>query len=227
MADFSTVEPVERDQITEHDELAEHAAAAAGIRRLAHALYGRKLTAELATRIADEANELADLVEVSEARERPLVDPSTGPRLPLSRDVPKFERTLYRESMVSGDLNAMGIDVDIWQEPGKVAAAEVTLGRAFEGAPGRSHGGIVASIFDEVLGAVPPIQGYPAYTGQLDVTYRAGTPIGELLTCRAWLESKDGRKMLVKGELHAGEVLLAEASALFITVELSRFANRP
>jgi len=225
MADFSSVEHAGGDQIAEDDELAGHAAAAAAIRRLGHALYGRSLSDALATRITDEANELASAVEASAARPRPLADPSTGPRLPLSRDVPKFERTLYRESMVSGDLNALGIDVDIWQEPGKGVAAEVTLGRAFEGAPGRSHGGIVASIFDEVLGAVPPIEGSPAYTGQLDVTYRAGTPIGELLTCRAWLESTDGRKMLVKGELHAGAVLLAEASALFITVEVSRFAN--
>jgi hypothetical protein len=225
MADFSAVDRA-KDETTSEDELSDHAAAATAIRRLAHALYGRHLSAELATRITDEATELASLVEASPPRPRPLIDPSTGPRLTTSREAPKHERTLYRESVVSGDLNAMGIDVDLWEEPGKVVKAEVILGRAFEGAPGRSHGGIVASIFDEVLGAIPPVHGFPAYTGQLDVTYRAGTPVGELLVCTAWLESQEGRKLRVRGELVAGDLLLAEASALFITVELDRFAQR-
>ena len=47
----------------------------------------------------------------------------------------------------------MGLNASLWRE-GDVAVMEVTLGRAFEGAPGRAHGGIVAALLDETMGLV-------------------------------------------------------------------------
>ena len=50
--------------------------------------------------------------------------------------------------------------------PLEEAVARVRLGHAFEGAPGRAHGGIVASIFDDVMGIVLTIHSTPAFTAR-------------------------------------------------------------
>ena len=47
---------------------------------------------------------------------------------------------------------------------GDEAVAQVCLGAAFEGAPGRAHGGVVAAVFD----AIPPERlGLPAESAGL------------------------------------------------------------
>ena len=67
---------------------------------------------------------------------------------------------------------------------GDEAVLTVTLGSAFEGAPGRAHGGVVATLIDEAMGMVLHIVGTPAFTGRLTVNYRAPTPLNEHLEDR-------------------------------------------
>ena len=50
--------------------------------------------------------------------------------------------------------------------------ATTTLGPAFEGAPGRAHGGVVAAIIDETIGYVLPILGVLAYTANVNIDQR-------------------------------------------------------
>ena len=45
----------------------------------------------------------------------------------------------------------MGLDTEIHRE-GDDLIAYVTLRAAHEGAPGRSHGGVVAALFDDIFG---------------------------------------------------------------------------
>jgi acyl-coenzyme A thioesterase PaaI-like protein len=99
-----------------------------------------------------------------------------------------------------------------------------TLGDAFEGAPGRAHGGIVAALFDEAMGFVLSIACTPAFTGRLSVTYRAPVPLGVPLEFRARLTRRDGRKLLMAGEARHGDTLLAQADSLFVAVDSKRFA---
>jgi acyl-coenzyme A thioesterase PaaI-like protein len=205
------------------DERTEHARAAAAVRRLGHALIGRDVDPELLERVADEADDLVEQIERAPRRSR-LPNPVRSFFEPPTRDSPPEQRGLFRESIVSGDLNALGVAADLWRE-GDVGVMEVTLGPAFEGAPGRSHGGIVAAMFDETMGIVLAIHQEPAFTGRLSVTYRAGTPVGVPVTCRCWLEAREGRKLVMAGELRSGELLCAEAEATFIIVDRESFAD--
>jgi acyl-CoA thioesterase FadM len=82
----------------------------------------------------------------------------------------------------------------------------------------------VAALFDEAMGFVLSITCTPAFTGRLTVTYRAPVPVGVPLEFRARLTGRDGRKLLMAAEAHHGEVLLAEAEALFVAVDPERFA---
>ena len=51
----------------------------------------------------------------------------------------------FAECVVSGTANPMGIAIDVRRE-GDEAVADFNLGAAFEGAPKRAHGGIVAHV---------------------------------------------------------------------------------
>ena len=88
----------------------------------------------------------------------------------------------------------MGVAAETLRD-GDDAVVRSTLGDAFEGAPGRAHGGMVAALFDEAMGFVLSIACTPAFTGRLTVTYRAPVPIGVPLEFRARLTGRDGRKL--------------------------------
>jgi acyl-coenzyme A thioesterase PaaI-like protein len=93
---------------------------------------------------------------------------------------------------------------------------ELHLGALYEGPPGLVHGGVSALVLDQVLGEAAAVGGSPGMTGRLTVHYRRPTPLGDL-TVSARLESNEGRKAIVKGELRdaEGEVTV-EAEGLFI-----------
>ena len=100
--------------------------------------------------------------------------------------------------------------------------ARVTLDELHEGPPGCVHGGYVAAMFDEVLGAAQVLSGNAGMTGRLAVHYRSPTPLHVELRLRATLEKVEGRKILCHGTLHAGDRLCAEADGLFVTIDPER-----
>ncbi len=106
-----------------------------------------------------------------------------------------------------------------------VVTGHATLGAAYEGPPGCVHGGIIAGIFDELLGVANIAAGVGAMTGTLTVVYRSPTPLYTGLTLEAHTTSIDGRKVRTAGTLHAGDRLCAEADGIFILVEHERFAT--
>jgi acyl-coenzyme A thioesterase PaaI-like protein len=100
--------------------------------------------------------------------------------------------------------------------------ATVTFGTAYEGPPGHVHGGIVAAAFDEVLGMAQSLSGTAGMTGTLNIKYRQPTPLHRELTFVARVDYREGRKILAKGTLHAGDVLCAEAEGVFVSVDFER-----
>jgi hypothetical protein len=105
---------------------------------------------------------------------------------------------------------------------GNEVLGTVTCGSAYEGPPGHVHGGFIAAMFDDLLGLAQGLSGHHGMTGRLTIHYRSPTPLHTELTLRGWLERADGRKILCRGTMHAGEVLCAEAEGLFITVDFSK-----
>ncbi|MDI2029705.1 PaaI family thioesterase [Saccharopolyspora sp. TS4A08] len=91
------------------------------------------------------------------------------------------------------------------------------LGAAYEGPPGRVHGGWVASLLDHAVGRAVAVAGHPAMTVSLAVDYRRGTPHGAPLTINARFTGKEGRKVFATGEIVADGEVTAEASAILVT----------
>ncbi len=143
----------------------------------------------------------------------------------VGTDVSSFHRYLAHDAVVAGPANPMGLGAQHRYED-DVAVMEVTIGRAFEGAPGRSHGGILATLVDETMGYVLARHGVFALTGWLRIDYRDAAPIGVPVRARAWLEGRDERKLTIRARVDAGEIHVADAEALFIAVDPALFAPR-
>lgn len=103
--------------------------------------------------------------------------------------------------------------------------AHGTLGAAYEGPPGCVHGGVVAGLFDEILGAANIVAGVGAMTGTLTIMYRSPTPLYTELVFEARNVSIEGRKVRARGTVHAGDRLCAEAEGIFILVPHERFVD--
>ncbi len=118
-------------------------------------------------------------------------------------------------SPLRGILNPIAPPVQIWID-GDVTRGRVTFDAAYEGPPGHVHGGYVAAIFDELLGAAQTLSKKPGFTGTLEIRYLAPTPLHRELTLEARYTGSDGRKVFVEGKIYAGERLTAQAQGTFI-----------
>ena len=132
----------------------------------------------------------------------------------------------FGDRAVGGVANPTGVELSVRFEADEVVA-DVVLRRAFEGAPGRAHGGIVAAAFDDVTGFVIGMLHEPAYTGELTVRYVKPVPVDETLVMRARLDGRERRKLFISADAHAGEQLVATCHAIYITVDPKRFAGAP
>ena len=198
--------------------------AAEALRRLGNALVGHHVEDDDLFEMAKTADAMLAEVIHGERRIRPVDDmkryvwgihPGEGDRLDH-----------FPDCIVSGAANPMGLGMTIWRDD-EEAVARVRLGHAFEGAPGRAHGGVVASIFDDVMGIVLTIQSTPAFTARLTVSYLAPVPVGVELEFRARQTWQEGRKVFIAAEAtHDGEVL-AEAEGLFIALPPEQFGLPP
>jgi acyl-coenzyme A thioesterase PaaI-like protein len=134
----------------------------------------------------------------------------------------------YDDRPFSGNASPWGLDLEV-HRIGEEIEASVTLRAAHEGAPGRAHGGIIAGLFDDVFGFVLGTVGQPAFTGELKVRYLAPTPLHRPLLCRGRLAQREGRKLLIEGELvdreGDAETVVARGSGLFISVDPALFAE--
>jgi acyl-coenzyme A thioesterase PaaI-like protein len=95
--------------------------------------------------------------------------------------------------------------------------AHCTLDASFGGGPGRAHGGVIATLFDEALGRANTAAGLNGMTVAIEVRFRAGAPLGEPLRVTARCDRVDGRKRFGSGELWHGDTLVAEATAVYVT----------
>ena len=208
---------------TPPEELAQRIKAASAMRRLSHAMMAHQADEAQLAEMAQFATAIAEKIEAQPTRQHPFKGAAnfSMPEPHVEKEEPKH---LFSDSIVSGRANPMGMEASLWKE-GQEAVMEVVLGPAFEGAPDRAHGGVMAALIDELMGQVLGIIGTPAFTGRLTVTYRNPTPLGVTMIGRARATEWRGRKISMTAEMRAGDLLIAEAEALFISVDPEAFAT--
>ena len=193
--------------------------AAASLRALSHAFAAHDPEDGSLASLAETVDELILAVSQSPIRDR----------LALMRSAPD-ESVLggsgFEDRAVGGNSNPTSVEFEIRFKDEEVIA-DFALRRAFEGAPGRAHGGIVAAAFDDVTGFVIGRLQEPAFTGELTVRYLAAVPVDQALEIRARLDGRERRKLFISAELHCGNEIVATCRAIYVTVDLSRFAGAP
>jgi acyl-coenzyme A thioesterase PaaI-like protein len=108
----------------------------------------------------------------------------------------------------------------------EVLRGTVRLGHRYEGPPRAVHGGIVAALFDELLGSAQNLAGVRGMTAKLTIRYRKPTPLDEDLAFEAWVDRDRGRSVVVLGTCHARGQLVAQAEGLFMRVDFDAVQRR-
>ncbi|QDG66697.1 PaaI family thioesterase [Pseudarthrobacter sp. NIBRBAC000502772] len=99
----------------------------------------------------------------------------------------------------------------------------------FEGPPAHVHGGIIALVFDEVLGQPPIDADRWGMTASLSVNYHHPSPLHTELRFEAKITEQVGRKTIVSGWLTTAEdpeTVLASAEGLFIAPRQEHYEAR-
>jgi acyl-coenzyme A thioesterase PaaI-like protein len=208
----------------EPPELTEaRARAGRAVRDIGHALVGHQADVELVDEVADTLQGLTKRLTDGAARHRVREDRTERWRNPVADG---GRMVSYDERPFSGRSSPWGVDLEVHRHGAEIEAI-LTLRSAHEGAPERSHGGIVAGLFDDVFGFVLDVVQEAAFTGELTIRYEAPTPLHRPIACRGRLARRDGRKLHIEGELvditTDGQPVVARGRAVFISVDPSVF----
>jgi len=198
-------------------------AAASNLRDLNHSFSARDPEDDVLAQVAEVAAELTARIEAAPARDRLAL---------MRRGIAESLMGLgFEDRAVGGGSNPTSVDLGNVRFEGTDGAgdivADVRLRRAFEGAPGRAHGGIVAAAFDDITGFVIAQIQEPAFTGELTVRYLAPVPVDEPLELRARLDGRERRKLFISGEARAEGEVIATCRAIYVTVDPALFAQAP
>ena len=130
-------------------------------------------------------------------------------------------------SFVSGEAaSGERTRVEYYRDPANNhLIAKVWFGPHTEGPPESVHGGAIAAVLDEAMGAVCWMNGHPVVGARITIDYRHLTPLGFSGRVESWIERIERRKIFIKSRLsdEHGKVH-AEGEALF--VELPPEARR-
>ncbi len=124
-----------------------------------------------------------------------------------------------------GGANARGMQLAFEQDDAaRRIRGAFRIGAEYEGGSGFVHGGIIATLLDEVMAKVSRFVQDRAVTAELTVEYRKPVPVEQDLVVEGWEVSRKGRSLYREGEIRdASGVLLARGRGHFITVDPERF----
>lgn len=92
------------------------------------------------------------------------------------------------------------------------------------GPPGHAHGGSIAAVLDEAMGAAAWLEGYLVVAVHLATDFRRMLPLGTDTTLEAWIEGVEGRKVYGRGRLLGDDrEPFAEATGIFVVLDPERF----
>lgn len=134
---------------------------------------------------------------------RPITTPVKTPRAPA----------FLRGGPALGRLRVAWFE----READGAVVGRVWFGPGTEGPPGHAHGGSIAAVLDEAMGAAVWHAGHPVVAANLSVDFRRMLPLGTDATFEAHVTHKDGRKIRSSGRIvsPSGEVF-AEGNGLYI-----------
>ena len=194
---------------------------AAAVRRLSAVTVGQPLSDDEVATAADQLSALATRLESAAIPARRARDQMPDPD--------GHPQDFFPASPVIGMANPISPPVEVWSVWGEGGQREIrgraSFGYPYEGPPTCVHGGVIAELFDELLGLANLVVGEAAMTGTLKVRYHRPTPLLAPLDLASRFTGKEGRKVFTWGSIiHEGE-MTAEAEGIFIQVAPGRMLD--
>ena len=140
-----------------------------------------------------------------------------------------FRMDLYNRSYVSGDENSDSLRVKYYfRESDKHVIAFAWFGPKAEGPPNFAHGGSIAAVLDEAMGATPWANYVSVVAASITVHFKEMLPLGTIATVECWIEKIKGRKVWTKGIISDGnKKIFSQGEGLYIIMPIEKFDNIP
>lgn len=124
---------------------------------------------------------------------------------------------LCRACDARGSLCRFGADEIVALGPTE-ALVSLRCPETFEGGPQVAHGGWTAAAFDDVMGRFLTHSGRRTVTATLTISYKAPVPVETPLELKVRIQSNEGRRWTVTGELRlqGDDLELATAEGVWI-----------
>ena len=120
-------------------------------------------------------------------------------------------------SFVSGVENPKGMKMVPIIKDRKIYAKYI-FEKSFEGGPGLVHGGILSTVLDDMMGYATFTQNLFCVTANLNVNFRAPSPVDKEFELYAWVKEVDGNKVYAESVIQSEYAIHVEADGLFINI---------
>jgi len=120
---------------------------------------------------------------------------------------------------VCGMANAGGLQVRFYRMGDSEARAVCEPGRQFTGYDGLLHGGVSASLLDEIMIKAVLASGRLVVTGRINVHYRRPVPMGRKILLEGRILRQRGRVFETEGLITDGEQTLVRAEGTYVELQ--------
>src|SRR6202158_4316262 len=118
-----------------------------------------------------------------------------------------------------GGANVNGMKLAFEQDNGKRRiVGRFVLGERYQGGGGMAHGGIIATLLDEVMGKVCRFREVRAVTAELNVEYLKPVNVENEIVVEGWEAEQKGRNLFHLGEIRnmAGDIMAGGKGGLVV-----------
>lgn len=126
------------------------------------------------------------------------------------------------DTFLSRSTPSDGVSVKYFlRKEDKAAVAKVRFGSEPESPPRCAHGGSIASVLDESMGAACWVNGHTVLGARLNVRFRRPVPLGRDVDVTARIVGVRGRTINAKASMRDAETnrVYAEAAGVYVKVE--------
>jgi uncharacterized protein (TIGR00369 family) len=127
-----------------------------------------------------------------------------------------------------GGANARGMLLTFEQDDAaKRIRGKFRLGAEYQGGPGFIHGGIIATVLDEVMGKVCRFREVRAVTAELTIEYLKPVLVDKDLVVEGYELEMKGRNLYLAGDIRdASGQVLARGKGRFVIVDAQRHVKQ-
>lgn len=118
---------------------------------------------------------------------------------------------------VCGGANPQGFGVRWWLREDGTVYTQLSFRLEHQGPPGHAHGGALAAVLDEAMGAAAWASGYKVLAGELRIRYHRLVPLGVQVLVEARVRERQGRKVYTEASIQLPDgTITTSAEGLFI-----------